>query len=910
MGIADLRVILISPIAWGSTASLLLLGCLSAAPLQADETPAFFRGLNLNGPPLTIDGRVWEGRDSPHYVCDQAAFENQQIALVPPTDPARAQMIRSSRWGMNHRIELTNIPAGPYTVYLYVWEDNAAETFSISVSGQQVVAKHNSGKAGNWERLGPWFTTSLDGKITITSKGGAANFSGVELWQGHQDVSLDEINEEQLAFFESRIRPLLVERCYDCHSVEAGDVQGDLLVDSRAAIRRGGGTGPAVVPWDAQRSLLIQVVRPTDAGRQMPPDDPLSPEEIADLEAWVKMGAPDPRSTATKLSERRIDLETARDFWSLRPIVMPTIPRGNDTAWPRNEIDQFILVEMERRGFVPAADADKRDLIRRATFDLTGLPPTPDEVAAFLADDSTDAFERVVNRWLDAPRYGERWGRHWLDVVRYADTAGDNSDFPIPQMHLYRDWVIEAFNRDLPYDEFVRDQLAGDLRGNDVDEAERDRRIIATGYLASARRFGSRVDDYPWHLTIEDTIDNLGRGFLGMTLSCARCHDHKFDPITAHDYYGLYGIFHSTRYPWPGIELDGKQRHFVALSQPDQNAYAVADAEKREGVAVQMKGNPERLGDLVNRRFPVVLGGQELPPDHATSGREWLAEWILDAENPLPARVMANRLWQHHFGRGIVPTSNDFGRQGKPPTHPELLDYLAVTLREQGWSIKSMHRLILLSRTYQQSTIRDAKALADDPFNDWLSGYPRRRLDAESIRDTLLAVAGNLDLSSAGAHPFPEQSKWGFTQHKPFKDAYETNRRSVYLMTQRIQRHPFLANFDGADPSTSTAVRMTSTTPLQALFLLNDSFTHEQARLFAERVRASSSDPRQRIDHAYEWLFARPATSWEADSAASFFAKVTGVLRDSGTPDDHLDSEAWQAYVRSLFRLNEFVYLN
>ncbi len=429
-------------------------------------------------------------------------------------------------------------------------------------------------------------------------------------------------------------------------------------------------------------------------------------------------------------------------------------------------IDRFVLAKLEEHGMKPAPAADKRALIRRATYDLTGLPPTPDEVDAFLADDSQDAFARVVDRLLDSPRYGERWGRHWLDVVRYADTAGDNSDYPVPQMHRYRDWVIDAFNRDLPYDEFVRDQLAGDLRGGATEE-ERYQRIIATGYIANARRFGSRVDDYPQHLTIEDTIDNLGRSFLGTTLSCARCHDHKFDPIPTRDYYALYGIFESTRYPWPGIELDKQQRDFVPLvpaadrdaaeqklanwqkeqtrldkdvdklkeelkkakdeekqafeaklkdaeraakehrdgEMPFETAYAVADAESPGDAAIQEKGDPAKPSDVVPRHFLTVLGGQELPEDCESSGREQLAEWIVADDNPLTARVMANRIWQHHFGRGIVPTPNDFGKQGKPPTHPELLDYLAVSFRESGWSIKSMHRLIMLSHAYQQSRV-------------------------------------------------------------------------------------------------------------------------------------------------------------------------------------------------------------
>lgn len=941
-----------------------------AFALRAEEPPSFFRGLNLNGPAVYIDGNRWEGKDASFYVCEDSAFENQNVPLMPATDPERAKMIRSSRYGGN-RLELNDVPPGDYTLFLYVWEDNNPETYSVSVNGQKML-EHRSGAAGHWDKLGPWpVKVKKDSKMLLTSTGGTANFSGVELWRGNYDGLGRPISEEDLAFFEKRIRPLLVDKCYECHSTESKEVQGELLVDSRATLRRGGTKGAGVVPGDLDHSLIIEAVRYKVDAMQMPPDEKLSDSEIADLEHWVKIGAPDPRSTATKHRGKQIDVAAARQFWSLKPIATPAVPDIKLSDWPRSDIDHFVLAKMEERGLSPTPDADKRALIRRATYDLIGIPPTIVEVENFVADQSPDAFSKVVDRLLDSPRYGERWGRHWLDVVRYADTAGDNSDFPIPQIHRYRDWVIDAFNRDLPYDEFVRDQLAGDLRGGKTEQ-QRIERLIATGYLANARRFGSRVEDYPQHLTIEDTLDNLGRTFLGMTISCARCHDHKFDPITNRDYYALYGIFHSTRYPWPGIELDQRQRDFVPLVPANQladlqktiearaqeqkrldaevkqlkeslakssedakqaaeqklkqaerlakelreqpplfeTAYAVSDASKREDVAVQLKGNPALPGDVVPRRFLSVLGGQELAPEIEASGREQLAEWILANDNPLTARVIVNRIWQHHFGRGIVPTPNDFGKQGKPPTHPELLDYLANQLRSNAWSIKSLHRQIMLSRTYRQSSIRDPKAMAEDPSNDWLAGYPRQRIDAESLRDTLLVLGGNLDLSPAGPHPFPPEHSWKFTQHNPFKALYETNRRSVYLMTQRIQRHPFLAIFDGADPSTSTATRVSTTTPLQALYFLNDPFVHEQAKRVAERIVSHSHDDASRISSAFQWLLLRNATVEEAASSVEFISNARKLLVESGVAGEELEREAWQAYVRSLFRLNEFVYLD
>ncbi len=942
------------------------------------EESTFYRGLNLNGGAVTIDGYEWEGRDAKYYECLDNAFESQNVPLVPPTDDDRATMIRSSRWGGN-RIELREIPDGTYTVFLYVWEDNHAETYSISLNDRKVVPRYNSGVMGHWERLGPWYVQPVDHKIVLTSSGGAANFSGIEVWRGRNDGTIHEsISDEDLAFFEKRIRPVLVDRCYECHSESSGEAEGGLLVDSRPTLRLGGAGGPAIVPKNAKASLLLKAIEYSDDGLQMPPDEPLGDEVIADFRDWIERGAPDPRAKPTRSLGKQIDIAEARKFWSLQPLERPNIPEiaAVDAQWSKHPIDLFIAAKMQAGGLRPAEQADKRTLIRRLTYDLTGLPPTSSEALLFIHDSSPTAWMKLVDRLLASPAYGERWGRHWLDVVRFADTAGDNSDFPIPQVHRYRDWVIDAFNRDLPYDEFVRDQLSGDLRGAET-VAERSERLIATGYIAGARRFGSRVDDYPQHLTIEDTIDNLGRTFLGLTLSCARCHDHKFDPITTRDYYAIYGIFHSTRYPWPGIELDQHQRDLVPLVPLDDRlateaairdqknelgnvtsdldklikeqkdapknkrsefddrireleskrdhlvsalakhdlAYSVVDADQVEDVAVQMKGDPTKLGDVEPRRFLSVLGGQTLGDECRTSGRDELAEWILSSDNPLSARVMANRIWQHHFGRGIVPTPNDFGKQGKPPTHPELLDYLACELRDNAWSIKSLHRMIVSSSVYQQSSHRDDEAIAADPTNQWLASFPRQRLDAEQIRDTLLMLGDNLDTTVAGEHPFPPESSWKFTQHNPFKAVYENRHRSVYLMTQRIQRHPYLAIFDGADPSTSTPARMTSTTPLQALFLLNDPLVHEQAERIAKQLQSLTVSSPDKVNVGYEMLFSRQATEAEVEAAVDFLDRADSLLHPKSikavqSGAEHASHEAWCAYVRSLLRLNEFVYLD
>ena len=956
---------------------LLVLVADAARSAAAEPSPAkFVRGINLNGPALVIDGHDWEAGDSPNLRCRGNAFENQLVPLKPATDANRTRMIRSSRWGRPIDVDLLNLPAGEYQVCLFVWEDNDSTTFSVLVNDRTVIPQHSSGPGGSWKRLGPWRASPKDGVIRITANGGDANLSGVEVWSGEGVVPNpltaafnDKPTDEELAFFENKIRPVLVNRCYECHSVDAKELGANLLLDSRPGILQGGDTEPPIVPGDPAASLLMVAIGHKNPDLKMPPDAKLPAHEIADLERWIQMRAPDPRKANTVAAKARssVDWEKGRDFWSLKPVAPPAVPQVNDQLWPRNDIDRFVLAKLERQGLHPVADAEKGALLRRVTFDLIGLPPSPDEIAAFAADQSPTAFATVVERLLQSPQYGERWGRHWLDVVRYSDTAGDNSDFPIPQMYRYRNWVIEAFNRDLPYDQFVREQLAGDLLGGTPQEAQQ--RLIATGYIANSRRFGSRVSDYPQHLTIEDTLDNLGRTFLATTINCARCHNHKFDPVTADDYYGLYGIFHSTRYPWPGIELEQKQRDLVPLIRleeaqrlnqernqqqqvldarvrdlekeraaapadqrkshdkgieearqaakrhaqlppPFEQAYAVAEGSQIEDVAIQQKGDPAKRGPVVPRHFLTVLNGDRLPETDRSSGRLQLANWIVDPQNPLTARVMVNRLWLYHFGRGVVTTPNDFGRQGKAPVNPELLDHLATQFVKSGWSIKAMHRQIVLSRTYQLSSRRDDRASEVDPANDGFSSFPRRRLDAESIRDTLLLLGGHLDPSPGGPHPFPPQHEWKFTQHNPFKAIYESDRRSVYLMTQRIQRHPYLAIFDGPDPSASTPLRINSTTPLQALYLLNDAFVHEQAKGFVGRLLATNVTNERRLEHAYLLSLGRQPESAETTAAMSFLADVRQKLQAANVPDDQLESLSWQALARSIFRLNEFVYLD
>lgn len=857
-------------------------------------------------------------------------------------------------------------------------------------------------------------------------------------------VSAQQPSPEGVEFFEKKIRPVLESNCYMCHSAHSKRLQGGLLLDSREGTLKGGNSGqPAIRPGDPDSSLLIRAIHYGDSKLQMPPAGQLPPAQVKDFEAWVKMGAPDPREqNASALSWQPYDLNEARKFWSFQPVKNPPLPEVDNKAWLRSPIDRFILARLESKGLKPVGGADKRTLIRRATFDLTGLPPTPDEIDAFLNDTSAKAFEKVIDRLLASPHYGERWGRHWLDVVRYADTAGCNSDFPISAAYKYRNYVVKSFNQDKPYDRFIREQIAGDLLPA-RSEAEKYESIIATGYLATSRRFGSRTKEFD--LTIDDTIDNLGKTFLGLSVSCARCHNHKFDPIPTKDYYALYGIFNSSRYAFPGTEIYPHPADMVALTsgkeaegfykwqtelaalddrkeyltaeggaaarnkaakekqlkeaaqhapaaqgkspdkQPDnqpknqtgsagqntspdgeqkkelhppgemrpadydrdavnwskaskstrmpeqvlaeaeevksriaelgehtpkvEKAYAVVEGLPANA-RIHRKGDPKDLGEEVPRGFLTILGEQQLPPDHKGSGRDSLANWIADPNNPLTARVMVNRIWQYHFGKGIVPTPNDFGSRGAAPTHPELLDYLAAQFIKGGWSLKSMHRMIMLSHAYQLSAADDPRNAGVDANNDLLWRFNRRRLSAEEIRDAMLAVSGLLDGTMGEAHPFPPESEWRYTQHEQFFAVYDTNSRSVYLMQQRQKKHPLMEVFDGADTNTITSPRPLSTTPLQALFLMNNPFVHQQADSFAVRVGMAFDTLPQRINYSFRLAYGRPARAAEIREAMAYVQQLRGELQSVKTPTDQLNRAALASYLRVVLGSDEFLYVD
>ena len=658
-------------------------------------------------------------------------------------------------------------------------------------------------------------------------------------------ASLILLAQEDVDLFEKKIRPVLHATCLPCHGPEKS--KAGLRLDSRGALLHGGDSGPALKAGDPDGSLLLKAIRQTDPELAMPPKKfgkKLTEAQIRDFESWIRAGAVYPGGSAPPPTKH----------WAFQPVVDPGGPI--DALHPA-------------KGPV----ADKRTLLRRVTYDLTGLPPSPEEVDAFLADNSPGAFDAAVERLLASPAYGEKWGRKWLDLVRYADTAGENSDFPAPHAWRYRNWVIEAYNRDLPYDQFLREQLAGDL----LESPTRDQ-IIATGYLAVARRFGHDTDK-DMHLTYEDVIDTLGKSVLGLSIGCARCHNHKYDPVTTRDYYALYGIFASSRFPFPGCEAKQKPRDLVPLAGSTDVAYAVIDGTSQDA-RLQNRGEPTMPGEPVPRRNLELLGGQGLA-DSRGSGRLDLARWLTDPRNPLPARVMANRIWQGHFGRGLVATPSDFGARGAPPTNPRLLDHLAARFVESGWSMKALHRLILKSAAYRQAE------------------FPRRRLDAEEIRDALLVAGGELDRTPGEGHPFPPEKDWKFTQHAPFKAVYDSKRRSVYLMTQRIQRHPFLALFDGPDTNASTAQRETSTVPTQALYFMNDPFFHARAEALARELLKLPSE--ERTQAAHRRCFQRPATESERRNAGMFIDAYR-----AGSPAQP-ELACWSAYVRTLMGSNEFI---
>lgn len=994
---------------------------------------------------------------------------------------------------------------------------------------------------------------------------------------------------EQIEFFEKKIRPVLAENCYACHSAETMAL-AELRLDSSDGVLTGGTRGPAVVPGDPDASLLLEAVSYRNLDLKMPPAGKLSDAVLADLRAWVEMGAPDPReakAAATPAEESGIDWEEARAFWAFQPIEAPAIPAGSS----EHAIDRFIHAKLAAEGLDPAPQADKRSLIRRVTFDLTGLPPTPEEVRAFLADDSPDAWETLVERLLASPHYGERWARHWLDLVRYAETDGHEYDNDKPNAWRYRDYVVRAFNDDLPYDRFVREQIAGDLLEEPrlTPDGERYEAPIAAGMYWLWEVLNSPTDSVKSRADqVDNQIDVMSKAFFGMTLACARCHDHKFDPLPTADYYALAGVLHSTelRHRWidspqkraelraardklAALERDARRRARTA----DRSGWAsrvVADEERREALAadrghplfalaklggesekpfaerlaevraeltaddpnaaeayedysngyarwdvdgvafgespragldgpvadsysgadeftgllttrkfripekefmhvrmsgtptdqrlrdhaklrvtliasdynsknlapevdemrwvttrlvfekgrlgkiqivdrdreghitvdrivfsgseeppkndphpaivemlaspsidslealtaaydrllarlspeddhlrdaitgaapmpaeleaarrtiahaipesayamssqdhephdvrLHQRGNHKNLGDEIPRGFLTVVAGEDQKPFRNGSGRLELADWAVSPKNPLTPRVFVNRVWKHHFGEGLVRSTDNFGKMGERPTHPELLDHLAAEFVADGWSVKNLHRRILMSETYRRDSRASDAARERDPNNKLLSHMPVRRLEAEAVRDAILATAGTLDKTVGGPSVPPHISEFQDGRGKPKTGPVDGDgRRSLYIGVRRNFLTPLFLAFDYPTPITTIGRRGVSAVPSQALILLNNEFVNQQARLWAQAALERQSDADARLAQMYEQAYARPPNAAERSAVSEFLAAQRERYGSEAT-----DAQVWTDLAHVLINSTEFLFV-
>jgi hypothetical protein len=903
-------------------------------------------------------------------------------------------------------------------------------------------------------------------------------------------------------YFETRIRPILVAKCQPCHSAALRTAGLDL--SSAEGFQKGGDRGMLVQGSDPSESRLLQAIG-YEGQIKMPPTGRLKSEEIAAIRQWVQMGSPWPSDKAVvtnvMAADSLPDLTELPKFWSFQPVRKAVRPPVSDPNWVKTPIDAFVLAKLEEKKLKPAPPADKVTLLRRAAFDLTGLPPTEKEIRDFLADGSDDAFPRVIDRLIDSPRYGERWGRHWMDVARYADSTGADEDHRYPYAWRYRDYVIDSFNRDIPYDRFIREQIAGDLLPPDTPGEVNVRGLVATGFLALGPKLIAEQDKVKmFYDIVDEQIDVTSRAFLGLTVACARCHDHKFDPISTKDYYSLASIFASSkqlanieklvselyfaplvaqdvwdRYqahqarindtqkeiddlvveegasyrdtlapfladymlagrrvyrdgatseeaaaerrldigivekwaaylkpsaerrahlePWynasatvieeiaadyqktflatavlrrqalakwrqesmaakaAGKELPaapkfqaGEDRFFFevasgkgpfALPEKDRERLLSENGRTRlaslqsalkqlkdsalpepplacaltEGKITEqrvfIRGNPENQGELVPKGFPRVLTGDRQPSITIGSGRRELANWLADPANPLTSRVMVNRIWQWHFGQGIVRTPSNFGKGGERPTHPELLDYLANSFIERGWCIKSMHRLLMLSNTYQMSSLASPEALERDADNVLMSRFPARRLAMEEIRDGLLALDGSLDLTMGG----PLQSGRGtdkeFSDDRKSLNPDQSKRRTIYLPLRRSNLPSVLTLFDFGDATTPGEGRSQTNVAPQALYMMNSDFVAQQAQSLANQLLGNGVlDDTARIRGAYYRVLGRPAQEKEIEAALEYVRLFPGVF--AGQAARLL---AWTSFCRALVASNDFLYI-
>ncbi len=751
----------------------------------------------------------------------------------------------------------------------------------------------------------------------------------------------------QIAFFEKSIRPVLAAKCYKCHAADADKVKGGLLLDTREGIRAGGDSGHAVVPGNVDESLLIKAIRYADKDMAMPPQKSggkLPDAVIADFETWIKMGAPDPRESTGKVTKKEIDFDEARKFWAFQPPRAVPVPKLQDPAWPLTDVDRFILAGLEAKGLKPVADAEPRVLLRRIYFDLVGLPPAAEEADAFAKDVSPDALAKVVDRLLASPQFGERWGRHWMDVARYAESTGKERNYTYPEAWRYRDYVIASLNADKPYDQFIREQIAGDLLPA-KDAAERSEHLIATGFLALGPKGLNEKNRTQFEMdVVDEQLDTTARAVLGLTVGCARCHDHKFDPIPTRDYYALAGIFRSTRtlygtsFKQNASSLIPLADSGVATSSPVPEPFERKRAKKQNGkyqptagpaatgeqaMGVQenrardwpiyIRGEVDNVGPTVPRGFLTVLTPGAMPAlDSQHSGRIELADWLTSEANPLTARVMANRVWLHLFGDGLVRTADNFGATGERPSHPELLDYLALEFVKGGWSVKNLIRTIVLSRTYRMSSAADARNFDADPDNLLVWRASPRRLDAEAIRDAILSASGELNLAPpTGSVVANVGDGYVGKAIKPelFNNIH-ANYRSVYLPIVRDFVPDALAVFDFAEPSLVVAARDVTNVPSQALYMMNNAFVLAQAKAMAKRVLSTPLDDAKRIALAYQLALARPPTEKERARADAYLhAEGTGLIPVKSGRVPVAAETSWATFCQALFASAEFRYL-
>jgi hypothetical protein len=807
--------------------------------------------------------------------------------------------------------------------------------------------------------------------VVATPEGTVRSESPVSEASGQKKNETPVFTDEQLRQFETHVRPILEEHCLKCHG--STKQWAGLRLDSREAILKGGDSGPAAVAGEPNASLLIRAVRHEDENLKMPQDDKLTDQQIEVLSSWVKSGITFP--AASTASKRNRD----PNHWAFNPPTEVAVPPVQNSAWPQSDLDRFILARLESSGVVPAPKADKRALIRRVTFDLTGLPPTPEEISAFLNDERPEAYSELIERLLSSPAYGERWGRHWLDVARYADSNGLDENIAHGNAWRYRDYVVRSMNADKPFDQFIREQLAGDQLEASSEDV-RNELLTATGFLSIGPKVLAEVNMPKMRMDIVDEqIDTVGRVFLGMTFGCARCHDHKFDPIDTADYYGLAGIFKSTRtmdtytkvakwheHPLKSAEATQMQADYDAQvtakkmaiesmvksadealqasltggETPESKEAQYPEATRTElaklreelaalekappelpssmgvtedeiiDVPIHVRGNPSRLGDVVPRHVPAVMKGPDLPSFSGQhSGRRELAEWLVSDRHPLTSRVLVNRIWRWHFGRGLVASSDNFGLLGEKPSHPELLDWLANEFIRRNWSLKEMHRLILLSNTYQQSTIVSSEAANVDPDNRLWSRYPVRRLEAEEIRDSLLFVSGQLDTTMGGSLLKVKNRGYLFDHTSIDTTDYNSRRRSLYLPVIRNNVFEMFQLLDFPDPAVPTGDRATTTVAPQALMMMNSDFVMQAADALASRALTSPTADAERIKQIYLTCLGREPSEEEIAQDLQLIQDTMQAFSTDTRSDADRLSAAWSVLCQVVLASSEFTYL-